>query len=48
MIILPILVFIVGFCVIAYNVEYARKDWLGILGYILCILAACAASAIYC
>ena len=40
MICLAILVFVIGFCVIAYNVEHARKDWLGILGYLLCISAA--------
>ena len=47
MIILPILLFVIGFCVVAYNVEHAQKDWLGCLGYILCVLSACMAGAIY-
>lgn len=48
MIWLAILLFIIGFCVIAYNVEQAQKDWLGILGYILCVAAAALAGSISC
>lgn len=40
MAVLAIVLFVVGFCVIAYNVEQAQKDWVGILGYVLCILGA--------
>ena len=43
MICLVIALFVIGFCIVAYNVESAQKDWLGILGYFLCVLSACLA-----
>lgn len=48
MIWLAILLFVIGFCVIAYNVEQVQNAWLGTLGYILCMTAAALAGSISC
>jgi hypothetical protein len=48
MIWLAILLFIIGFCIIAYNVEQVQSVWLGTLGYIICMVAAALASSINC
>jgi hypothetical protein len=48
MILLAILLFVIGFCVIAYNVEQVQSAGLGTLGYILCMAAAALAGSISC
>jgi hypothetical protein len=46
MIWLAILLFVIGFCITAYNMEQVQSVWLGTLGYIICIVAAALASSI--